>query len=116
VHSLNVTKNKSILYMNSVVAAIMKMFGLVIASTVLLFVGNVAADLCAMGPKQELNGNWFCQPVKAIQYSNVGSSGSYRQITDMSSQTGSCQYKMKSFSGPLAPLDEEVSGSRSRVI
>ncbi|KAH8787427.1 putative TOS1-like glycosyl hydrolase-domain-containing protein [Hyaloscypha sp. PMI_1271] len=87
----------------------MKKSAPIVALAALLSVGNVLADLCAMGPKQELNGNWFCQPVKAIQYSNVGSSGSYRQITSMNSQTGSCEYQMKAFSGPLAPLNEEVS-------
>jgi hypothetical protein len=94
----------------------MRSFATVVAITTVLMVGNATADLCAMGPKQELGGNWFCQPVKAIQYSNVGSSGSYKQITDMDSQTGSCQHQMKSFSGPLAPLNEEVSEPRSRTI
>jgi hypothetical protein len=93
----------------------MKKSAPVVALAALLSVGNVLADLCAMGPKQELNGNWFCQPVKAIQYSNVGSSGSYKQITSMNSQTRLCEYQMKAFSGPLAPLDEEVSQPRSRI-
>jgi hypothetical protein len=96
----------------------MKKFGAIIVVTAvdtLLFVGNVHADMCGMGRK-EVDGNWFCQPVQAIQYSNVGSSGSYKQITDMDLQTGSCQFQMKSYSGPLAPLDEEVSRSRSRTI
>ncbi|PMD38099.1 hypothetical protein L207DRAFT_61110 [Hyaloscypha variabilis F] len=86
----------------------MKVLNLVTASAFLLLARNVLADLCAKG-KQELGGNWFCQPVQAIQYSNVGSSGSYHQITDMNSQTGSCQYQLKQYSGPLAPLNEEVS-------
>jgi hypothetical protein len=86
----------------------MKVLNLVTANAFLLLARNVLADLCAKG-KQELGGNWFCQPVQAIQYSNVGSSGSYHQITDMNSQTGSCQYQLKQYSGPLAPLNEEAS-------
>jgi hypothetical protein len=96
----------------------MKKFGAIIVIIVvatLLFVGNVQADMCGMGRK-EVAGNWFCQPVQAIQYSNVGSSGSYKQITDMDLKTGSCQSQMKPYSGPLAPLDEEVSRSRPGTI
>ena len=86
----------------------MRKFVFVIAFVALLFIDNVFADMCAKGSK-EISGNWFCQPVQAIQYSNVGSPGSYQQITNMNSQTGSCQSQTKSYSGPLAPLDEEVS-------
>ena len=86
----------------------MKKFGIVIATAALLFIHNVLADMCAKGTK-EVSGNWFCQPVQAIQYSNVGSSGSYQQVINMNSQTDSCQSQTKSYSGPLAPLDEEVS-------
>jgi Cell wall protein YJL171C/Tos1, N-terminal len=92
----------------------MKNFGAMIVVAALLLVGNVVADMCSMGSK-EVSGNWFCQPVKAIRYSNVGSSGSYNQITDMNVQSGSCQSQPKSYAGPLAPLDEEVSRSRSRL-
>lgn len=67
---------------------------------------DVAADLCAAGSVQ-IGGNWYCQPVQAIRYSNVGSVGSYNQITKMSSD-GSCDSVRKHFSGPLAPLNEEV--------
>ena len=88
----------------------MRKFVFVIAFVALLFIDNVLADMCAKGSK-EVSGNWFCQVVQAIQYSNVGSPGSYQQITNMNSQTGSCQSQTKSYSGPLAPLDEEVSRS-----
>ncbi|TGO78427.1 hypothetical protein BELL_0067g00230 [Botrytis elliptica] len=56
----------------------------------------------------EVSGNWFCNPVDAILYSNVGAPGTYNQVTDMSSD-GICSSTPKSFSGPLSPLDEEVS-------
>ena len=89
----------------------MKVLGSIAGSALLFLAGNALADLCGNG-KEELGGNWFCQPVKAIQYHNVGSSGSYHQITGMDSQTGSCQYQLKQYSGPLAPLNEEVSRGR----
>lgn len=72
----------------------------------LLFTG-VRADLCSQGSEQ-IEGNVYCQPVEAIRYSNVGASGSYNEITKMGSD-GSCSSMPKHFSGPLAPLDEEVS-------
>jgi hypothetical protein len=54
-----------------------------------------------------LDGNWYCQPVQAIRYSNVGSPGSYNRITKM--EDGSCSSTPNAFSGALAPFDEEVS-------
>ncbi|KUJ24321.1 uncharacterized protein LY89DRAFT_572863 [Mollisia scopiformis] len=63
--------------------------------------------MCALG-SQEIDGNWFCQPVSGIQYSNVGSPGAYNRIVAMNTD-GSCDSVPQSFSGPLSPLDEEVS-------
>ncbi|TVY24062.1 PGA52-like protein [Lachnellula hyalina] len=56
----------------------------------------------------DINGNWYCQPVQAIRYSNVGSSGSYDRITQMNSD-GICASLPNNFAGNLAPFDEEVS-------
>ncbi|CAD6442185.1 96f09121-de62-402b-b8d4-8d082bf913ba [Sclerotinia trifoliorum] len=56
----------------------------------------------------EVLGNLYCNPVDAILYSNVGSPGTYNQVTDMASN-GICSSTPKSFSGPISPLDEEVS-------
>ncbi len=67
----------------------------------------VGADFCAKG-RVEIQGNWFCQPVDAITYSNVGTAGTYNDVTDMASD-GTCSSTPESFSGPIAPLDEEVS-------
>lgn len=67
----------------------------------------VRADMCASGSK-EVDGNWFCQPAMGIQYTNVGTAGTYKQITHMGSD-GSCAHQPKNFAGALAPLDEEVS-------
>ncbi len=70
-----------------------------------IWVTLVGADQCSVGAI-EIDGNWFCQPVKAIQYSNVGTPGSYNEVVGMSN--GACSSQQKQFSGPLAPLDEEV--------
>jgi len=83
-------------------------------ATAISLLGVVGADLCGMG-SQEIDGNWFCQPVQAIQYSNVGIPGTYNQITDMASN-GVCSSEPKQYSGPISPLDEEVSRSRSSAI
>jgi len=69
--------------------------------------GSTLADLCAAGSELS-GGNWYCQPVKAIKYSNVGHSGSYNKVTAFNSD-GSCSFEPVSYSGSLSPLDEEVS-------
>lgn len=68
-------------------------------------IGLVRGDDCAEGSVDDA-GNWYCQPVQAIHYANVGTPGSYQKITAMSG--GSCSSEAHSFSGPISPLDEEV--------
>ncbi|KFX94569.1 hypothetical protein V490_04306, partial [Pseudogymnoascus sp. VKM F-3557] len=83
-------------------------FTMRIASLVLAFgASSVVADQCASGSTQD-GGNFFCQLVDAIQYSNVGGSGSYNKVTHMGTD-GKCASSPTAYSGPLAPLDEEVS-------
>ncbi|EME79386.1 uncharacterized protein MYCFIDRAFT_212204 [Pseudocercospora fijiensis CIRAD86] len=76
-------------------------------SAAALFAASVSADLCAHG-STDVNGNWYCQEVKAITYSGVGGSGSYNKVTSMGS-SGSCSSTPYGYSGSMAPLDEEVS-------
>lgn len=73
--------------------------------TIVASLGAVSGDHCAEG-STDYGGNWFCQPVKAIHYSNVGTPGTYQKITGMSN--GVCTSETQLFSGPIAPLDEEV--------
>lgn len=74
---------------------------------------NVArADDCAAG-STDIAGNWYCQAVDTIQYTGFGGSGTYNQITNMNSANGQCSSKSVSYSGSMAPLDEEVSEMRS---
>jgi hypothetical protein len=78
----------------------------IIAAVFLALVAVVVSDNCAEGA-EDIGGNWYCSPVKAIQYTNVGSAGSYRQVTNMAAD-GTCSSAPKAFAGPLAPLNEEV--------
>ena len=77
--------------------------GAVLSATVQL----VVADNCARG-SVNIKGNFYCQPVKAITYSGVGATNSYNSVTSMG-EDGKCASQPKHYSGPLAPLDEEVS-------
>jgi len=64
-------------------------------------------DLCAAGSNQ-IGGNWYCQAVDAVRYTNVGTSGSYDRVVDMKPD-GTCVTEPHAFTGPLSPLNEEVS-------
>jgi hypothetical protein len=82
----------------------------IVASASLFAVGM--ADLChtSFNTAYEIDGNWYCSAVQAIQYQNVGIPGSYNQVTGMDG-SGACYQQPVAFSGPLAPLDEEVGHS-----
>ncbi|ODQ44657.1 hypothetical protein PICMEDRAFT_18063 [Pichia membranifaciens NRRL Y-2026] len=58
---------------------------------------------------QYIGGNYYCNSVSAVQYQNVGFSGSYNDVTNMDETTCQCSSSPKSFSGTLSPLDEELS-------
>jgi len=73
-----------------------------------LLAATASADLCAHGSTDD-NGNWYCQQVNAISYTNVGGSNQYNRVTNMDSNSGACSSTPQSYSGSLAPLDEEVS-------
>ncbi|SCU91613.1 LAMI_0E06590g1_1 [Lachancea mirantina] len=54
-------------------------------------------------------GNYYCSQTNAVAYSNVGYSGSYRDVTSMDETSCTCQQEEVTFEGSLAPLDEELS-------
>ncbi|KAK9463522.1 putative TOS1-like glycosyl hydrolase-domain-containing protein [Lipomyces oligophaga] len=68
----------------------------------LIAAASVAADC------QEISGNYYCNEVSAIEFANVGFSGSYDDVTNMSDDC-TCSTSTKSFSGPIAPLSEDIS-------
>jgi hypothetical protein len=57
---------------------------------------------------QQIAGNYYCNPTDAVSFNNVGFAGSYNEITAMDSTGCTCASVPKSFSGGLAPLNEEV--------
>lgn len=69
---------------------------------------TVSADFCSEG-STNTGGNYYCQAVKAVTYRNFGSSGQYNRISYMNTATGQCLSEPQSYSGSLAPLDDEVS-------
>lgn len=67
-----------------------------------------SGQLCAQGSVDE-GGNWFCQQVSQILYTNVGTTaGSYNEVVNMDPATGACQKTPKAIAGGLAPFDEPV--------
>ena len=74
-----------------------------------LVVHGAAAQACAQGTAQMINGNWYCSPVKAITYTNFPGTGSYLKITNMDAASGQCSSERYDYNGSLAPLNEEVS-------
>lgn len=75
---------------------------------ILSFAGSAAAQACAAGTAKEINGNWYCSPVKAITYSNFPGTGSYDKVTHMNANSGECLQQRYTYSGSLSPLNEEV--------
>ncbi|KAG9247807.1 putative TOS1-like glycosyl hydrolase-domain-containing protein [Calycina marina] len=68
---------------------------------------SVRADQCLHG-SEEIGGNHYCQAVEAFRYTNVGTDGTYQRVVNMGSD-GACDKDPQQFSGPLSPLNEEVS-------
>ncbi|KAK9379307.1 putative TOS1-like glycosyl hydrolase-domain-containing protein [Kockiozyma suomiensis] len=62
----------------------------------------VAADSCT-----QISGNYYCNAATAIEYENVGFSGSYTDVTSM--DDCSCSTETRSFSGSLAPFSDDLS-------
>lgn len=56
-----------------------------------------------------VSGNYYCDEVEAVVYSNVGYSGSYKDVTNMDEDSCECTQESVSFSGSNSPLDEELS-------
>jgi hypothetical protein len=73
---------------------------------------TIAVILTAAGSAvaqcSEVAGNYYCSEVQQIIYNNLGFSGTYNAVTSFNSD-GQCSSTPQSFSGSLAPLDEELS-------
>jgi hypothetical protein len=68
-----------------------------------------ALDHCASG-STEVNGNRYCQAVQRIAYENIGATGTYNKVDGMSTDNGGfCNFTPFTYSGVLAPFDEDLS-------
>jgi hypothetical protein len=81
--------------------------GAVFAASIYGVAGSTSQELCA-GSSQEIGGNYYCKAVSAIQYTSVGFTGSYNEVTMMDPTSGQCTSNPRGFSGQLAPLCDEV--------
>ena len=69
----------------------------------------VATGASAQASCSEEGGNYYCAPIDAITYTDVGGSGSYGRVVSMDSTSGVCQSVPQQYSGNIAPFNEEVS-------
>ena len=92
----------------------MSKYLLIAIATSVSILSSAHAQACANGAASEINGNWYCQPVNAISYLNMGTPGSYNKITSMDG--GQCGSTPQSYSGSIAPLDEEVQTSQNKPL
>ncbi|KAK9485299.1 putative TOS1-like glycosyl hydrolase-domain-containing protein [Lipomyces starkeyi] len=67
----------------------------------------LGASLAAASSCSQISGNYYCNPVTAVAYENVGFSGSYDEVTSM--DDCSCSTSPTSFSGSLAPMNQDIS-------
>lgn len=72
-------------------------------ASILASITSVSADC------DYIDGNYYCNSVTAVKYQNLGFSGSYQDVTAMDESSCSCSSEAFSFSGEMAPLDEELS-------
>lgn len=68
---------------------------------------------CHNGPVNE-GGNYFCGNVAHLLYEGLRGNGQYDAVATMDS-SGRCDFVSKTYSGPLAPLDEGVGQLRPFV-
>lgn len=65
---------------------------------------SAVSALCLME-----SGNYYCSNTNAVEFSNVGYSGSYKDVTNMDETSCLCTQLLVLFSGSNTPLDEELS-------
>lgn len=73
--------------------------------------GSSPSQQLCQGTSSKEQGNWYCQKVQRVTYTNMGKSGQYNEVISMGQKTGKCQFGTRQFSGQLAPFNEPVSGS-----
>ena len=81
-------------------------FSLAVGAVLAASLASVSANSCTKGAATNLGGNFYCSAVESIAYNNFGSEGTDQAVTSM--KDGACTSETRSYSGPLAPLDDEV--------
>jgi hypothetical protein len=71
-------------------------------------VAGALAQACAAGSAYNQNGNWYCQAVNAISYTNFGTPGQYDKVTSFN-DNGKCSSVSTDYAGGISPMDEEVN-------
>lgn len=54
-------------------------------------------------------GNYYCNEVSQVQYTNIGFQGSYNEVIGFNTDSCTCDSKPVKFTGSLAPFDQELS-------
>lgn len=75
-----------------------------VALVAALLVAQINAQACSQS-----GGNWYCNQVQAVEYTNFGSSGTFNQVTSMNENNGQCSFSPSAYSGAMAPFDQELS-------
>jgi len=86
------------------ILAVMK--NIILSGTAALASFGFASASCN-GPV--IGGISYCNSVEQITYNDLGYSGTYKDVSGWDSNSCTCSYQSKSFSGPLAPLNEGLS-------
>ena len=79
------------------------------ATIVAIAMAGASAQACAPNTAHEEGGNWYCQAVNAISYTNFGTPGQYKKVTSFDEGAGSCSSISTDYAGGISPMDEEVS-------
>ena len=78
------------------------------AAIAITAIAGASAQVCAFGSAYNEKGNWYCQAVNAISYTNFGTPGQYDKVTSFNNN-GKCSSIGKDYAGGISPLDEEVN-------
>ena len=85
-------------------------YSIVAAGAIIAACVTGAAGQCPDGSAPQVIDNMsYCKAVQAVTYQKFSGAGTYNRITNMDPQTGACKSTPVKYSGPLTPLDEEVS-------
>ena len=60
-------------------------------------------------------GNYYCNQIETISYSNFGTDCQYRKVVEMGAGR-QCSFANQSYGGGMAPFDGETSPHRTRRI